>query len=117
MATLLFKNTNPPAPLTDPAYLAGIAAIANAIANGSKIWASLTYLENGVLDTFYVALVAVKVGLAPNSTGTAANYAYGIIPLRPPINDQAQVINENYYVSGGIDSLGNYTYGIIGDQI
>jgi hypothetical protein len=114
MATLLFQNTIPAPPLNDPTYLAGITAIVTAITSGARLHVSLRYPEGGVESTFYADVDSVKVGLAPNSSGSVPNYVSGLLPLRPPIDGYAQVVQGSALVLGSVDSLGNYVYGVLG---
>ena len=103
MPTLLYKNPIPAPAKTDPAYLAGVAEIKTAIASGYKIHATMDLPENGGISQFLVEFSAIKA---------TDNYVCGIIQVRSPINNDAQVVASNGLMAGSVDSLGGYQWGI-----
>lgn len=100
--TLLYKNPCPAPSQTDPAYLAGMQAIIAAIDAGKIISLSMAYPENGQTSHFHVPWVIMKA---------TSNYASGLMPIRPPLNNQAQADGAVGQVVGSADTLGRYVYG------
>lgn len=99
--TLVFKNTVPPQAKTDPAYLAQLDVLRQAIKCGARITAVMELPENGKISIFSVDVPIIKI---------VDDCAVGILPLRPPINNDATPRAANGLVCGSVDTCGNYVY-------
>lgn len=103
MTTLLYKNTIPAQSHSDPAYIAGVQAIRDAIRAGKRIHVSMQWTEAGSVADFTVQLTAIKF---------INNFARGILPMRPAIDNTARATRTNGLMPGSVDTDGMYDWGI-----
>lgn len=103
MPTLLYENTIPPLPHSDPVYIAGVQAIRDAMRAGKQIHCSMQWTEAGGVADFIVQLTAIKF---------IDNTARGILPMRPAIDNTAKPVRTNGMMPGAVDTDGMYDWGI-----
>lgn len=105
-ATLVYQTTCPaPAP-SDPAYLAGIAALQSAIDSGSRLHISMSFKEaDGSTSYFYSEITAAKSGI-----DSGVNYINGLIPQRPIMNGDAKAARADGISAGSVSGLSVYSY-------
>jgi hypothetical protein len=116
-ATLLWRNSCPPTATTDPAYVAGVHAIADAINRGLPVHVSMQYSELGGISWYYAQLSAMRIAEGQTSAGQYSYYASALLAMRPPINTQAQAVFGTAGIEGSVDTFGNYVYGTLGSPV